>query len=226
VSVACERGHGRPATPIEVLVATATAIAAAVAVSRHSAWGAGLQWLWVPCLWVAAGVLPTMLRRQPLGEIGLRTTRAWLALRLFGWTVLAVMPALFLGVFVWRRYGLPLPLQPGPTHGRWALWVVYQLFYVAVAEETFFRGYVQSNVTRWLVQTAPHRQAACRVLGPVVSALLFALAHVAIVGPAGAVVFFPGLLFGWLRARTGSLLAPILFHATANVGYAVACATA
>jgi membrane protease YdiL (CAAX protease family) len=30
-------------------------------------------------------------------------------------------------------------------------------------------------------------------------------------------VFFPALLFGWLRARTRGIGAPVLFHALCNI---------
>ena len=35
--------------------------------------------------------------------------------------------------------------------------------------------------------------------------------------PASLAVFFPGLLFGLLQRRTGSVLAGTLFHASCNV---------
>ena len=41
-----------------------------------------------------------------------------------------------------------------------------------------------------------------------------------VTGEAGRLgVFFPGLLFGWLQARTNALLAPILFHAACNITF-------
>jgi membrane protease YdiL (CAAX protease family) len=33
--------------------------------------------------------------------------------------------------------------------------------------------------------------------------------------------FLPGLILAWLFLRTGSLLAPIVFHGLANVSYAM-----
>jgi len=51
-----------------------------------------------------------------------------------------------------------------------------------------------------------------------VSAACFALAHWVAQGQAaGLLTFLPGLVLGWLYARTGTLLAPILFHGLANV---------
>ena len=51
-----------------------------------------------------------------------------------------------------------------------------------------------------------------------VSAALFALAHVVVQGkPAAILIFLPGVVLGWLYMKTGTLLAPILFHGLANV---------
>jgi len=30
-------------------------------------------------------------------------------------------------------------------------------------------------------------------------------------------VFFPGLLYGWLRARSGTVLVPTVYHALSNL---------
>jgi membrane protease YdiL (CAAX protease family) len=51
-----------------------------------------------------------------------------------------------------------------------------------------------------------------------VQAALFALGHYAVdLDPARLAVFFPALAFGWLKARRGSIVAPMLFHAASNV---------
>lgn len=92
-----------------------------------------------------------------------------------------------------------------------------QVVVVALPEELFFRGYLYTRLReRW-----PDRG---RLLGAPVgpalwlTALLFALGHVLVdLDPRRMAVFFPGLLFGWLRARTGSLLAGVLYHALCNL---------
>ena len=54
--------------------------------------------------------------------------------------------------------------------------------------------------------------------GLVVSSLLFALGHVAVVpNPQRLAVFFPALVFGWMRARTGSIVPGAVFHALCNL---------
>ena len=52
----------------------------------------------------------------------------------------------------------------------------------------------------------------------VVSSALFAVSHVAVIpNPQRLAVFFPALLFGWMRARTGSIAAGAVFHALCNL---------
>ncbi len=89
------------------------------------------------------------------------------------------------------------------------------LFYltVAVAEETFFRGYFYSEM-----ENEPF-------LGPIskanfVSSFLFATAHALIYyNPVMFKVFFPSLIMGYLYERSGSILAPIIFHWISDVVY-------
>ena len=51
-----------------------------------------------------------------------------------------------------------------------------------------------------------------------VSSALFALGHLLVIpNPQRLAVFFPALVFGWMRARTGSIAAGATFHALCNV---------
>ena len=92
-----------------------------------------------------------------------------------------------------------------------------QLLVVALPEELFYRGYLQ---TAW-ARTAPGRGAS--VLGARLGAgflatqALFAMGHLVSLQPWRLGTFFPGLLFGWLRERTGGLAAPIVLHALSNL---------
>jgi membrane protease YdiL (CAAX protease family) len=92
-----------------------------------------------------------------------------------------------------------------------------QLLVIALPEEAFYRGYVQSRLDELLPQRVRILGAE---LGPslLVTSLVFALGHLATVHkPARLAVFFPSLLFGFLRARTGGVGAGIVFHAMCNV---------
>jgi len=78
---------------------------------------------------------------------------------------------------------------------------------VAFSEEFFYRGYMTLRFEeRW---------------GPVRSALaaaaLFALGHLLTPAPWRLAVFFPALLFAWLRNRTGTIVGASVAHFLCNV---------
>lgn len=117
---------------------------------------------------------------------------------------------------------------PGPafagfagTHLRWppdfALLALNQVLVVALPEEMFFRGYLLGRLeARWPSQ---RRLLGAPVGGPLVgSAVLFALGHFLVdFNPQRLAVFFPGLVFAWMRARTGSVAAGAAYHAACNL---------
>lgn len=126
----------------------------------------------------------------------------------------AVFPAFWFG---WLRFWKP---ESGFAPADFAVVrdaALTQLFAIALPEEAFYRGYVQSALDdAW--------PARVRVLGAaigpslVVTSALFALGHVATEWhPNRLGVFFPSLLFGWLRARTGGIGASVVFHALCNL---------
>ncbi|MBP9086739.1 MAG: CPBP family intramembrane metalloprotease [Kofleriaceae bacterium] len=94
---------------------------------------------------------------------------------------------------------------------------IVQLVVVALPEELFFRGYLLALLEkRW----PPTR----RILGGgvgialVLSAAAFAMIHLPKDGdPRALATFFPGLLFGWMRSATGSILASTVTHASSNI---------
>jgi len=146
-------------------------------------------------------------------------------------TCALVFPLFFLG---YRAFVTALPtLPPGLAawlapylgrpefHLRWPdrllLQAAVQVLVVALPEELFYRGWLQ---TAW-ARTAP--EAGVTVLGArlgrgfLATQALFALGHLVTLQPWRLATFFPGLLFGWLRARTGSIAAPVLVHAGSNL---------
>jgi membrane protease YdiL (CAAX protease family) len=92
-----------------------------------------------------------------------------------------------------------------------------QLIVVALPEELFFRGYVQGRLEDAL---PPTRKLGGARLGWawIAQAALFALGHYLVTfEPQMLTRFFPGLAFGWMFARTRSILASTLFHAACNL---------
>jgi membrane protease YdiL (CAAX protease family) len=81
-----------------------------------------------------------------------------------------------------------------------------------------FRGYLQGR----LEDAWPERMSILRVpLGPrawLFQALLFAILHFIVdYNPARLAVFFPALLFGWVRSLRKGIGAAVFVHAACNV---------
>jgi membrane protease YdiL (CAAX protease family) len=101
--------------------------------------------------------------------------------------------------------------------GAFAEFVAVQAIVVALPEELFFRGCLLGLLEK---RFPPRR----RILGGgvgialVLSAAAFALIHLPKDGdPRALATFFPGLLFGWMRSATGSILASTVAHASSNI---------
>jgi uncharacterized protein len=92
-----------------------------------------------------------------------------------------------------------------------------QVLVVGLPEELFFRGYIQGRLEdAW----PPGRSLWGAPVGKawLVGALLFALGHYLVTfEPQMLSRFFPGLAFGWMYARTRSILAGTIFHALCNL---------
>jgi membrane protease YdiL (CAAX protease family) len=144
------------------------------------------------------------------------------ALRALGWALaLAAVCFIpfFLGFRAWAHWVWHVQhpfVLPMPT-ARIGSEVAAQLLIVALPEEAFYRGYLQTR----LDDAWPGR---VRLLGAqvgpsvIVTSAVFALGHYATIhDPARLAVFFPSLVFGWLRARTGGVGAPLAFHALCNL---------
>jgi len=98
-----------------------------------------------------------------------------------------------------------------------AEWCLVQLLVVALPEELFFRGFLLKK----LEQRFPPKR---RILGGgvglalVLSSAAFALIHLPKDGdPRALATFFPGLLFGWMRSATGSILGSTITHGCSNI---------
>ncbi len=134
---------------------------------------------------------------------------AW-ALALFA----LIIPPFWLGYRLWSGSSAPFSVHaaiPSFDHA------MGQLVVIALPEEAFFRGYLQTRLDEVWPKTY-------RVLGlPIgisilVTSALFAIGHVlTIPSPERLAVFFPSLLFGALRARTGGIGASVVLHALCNL---------
>lgn len=134
----------------------------------------------------------------------------------------------FLKILAWLPPELRAHLAPyrsGAFGGEVALrfpdqlWlhILDQFLVVSLPEEFFYRGYLQTLLTR------AFGPGKLRVLGAnlgwafLATQLLFAFGHLAELHVWRLGVFFPALLFGWLRERTGSIVPGIIVHAISNL---------
>jgi len=106
------------------------------------------------------------------------------------------------------------PPAPGTISGEWC---VVQWLVVGLPEELFFRGFLLKKLE---ARFPPRRRWLGGGVGLalVLSALAFALIHLPKDGdPRALATFFPGLLFGWMRSATGSILASTVTHGASNI---------
>lgn len=192
----------------------------------------------VPVLFLYAPVVVCHWRRvdswgYPLAIPSFRDGEAWArVVRLNLWTVAAIMVPYVLGYHLWHTQIFPYvlvewmgqdpeTLQVAALEWSWPTDVLrlvgYHLFFVAIPEEVFYRGYMQTRFDE-------HFGTPWKVLGAnvgwglILTSLLFAFGH-SLISPQWwhGFIFFPSLLFGWMRAKTGGPMAGALFHAWANV---------
>jgi uncharacterized protein len=115
-----------------------------------------------------------------------------------------------------------------------ALFLTYA-FFVGFGEEIIYRGYIQSRLNE--VFSKPYRFFGVAFgWGAILTSLLFGLTHIGILRwllgyfsemtwAWGFWTFFSGLVFGFVREKSGSILAPALLHGLPQAIATVVCKT-
>ena len=111
----------------------------------------------------------------------------------------ALVPLTFISLFFFARY---LP----PWHVERILPGILSGLAAAVAEETFFRG--------WLQTLFAEKYSEWKSI--LFASFFFGLAHI-FQSPAAMLAFFPGIIMGLLRSRHGTVFSAILFHWFGNI---------
>jgi len=169
-----------------------------------------LQRAILPFLWIALTLFGANFKSSELARFGimLPKLKSWL------WPVLLaliIFPPFTIGYF--KVWGLP-PAFPNVVET--AKIFAIQFVWVAIPEEMFFRGYMQTK----MYERYPN---GLNILGVrvgwaiVITSALFAGGHV-VTKPhiARLAIFFPAIIFGWLREKTNSVFPAALFHALCN----------
>ena len=190
----------------------------------------------VAVLFLYVPVLVAWRRKEDLDDYGFHAAPRSAGSSLAGAAIAVIFPIFALGYFAFyeiacnssvlahlvprnmcMHYGGLAGLHVPELTWKLAEFCAVQLVVVALPEELFFRGFLLGL----LEQRFPPKR---RLLGGgvglalVLSALAFALIHLPKDGdPRALATFFPGLLFGWMRSATGSILASTITHAGSNI---------
>ena len=114
-------------------------------------------------------------------------------------TVGALVPLTIVSLLFFTRF---LP----PWHAERILPGILSGLAAAVAEETFFRGWLQTLFAK--------KFSEWRSI--LLASFFFGLAHI-FQSPAAMLAFFPGIIMGLLRSRHGTVFPAILFHWFGNI---------
>jgi membrane protease YdiL (CAAX protease family) len=168
----------------------------------------------LPTLWFLVPLVLITVTRRPYEEYGLTLSNPGSLLFHAVVSLAVFLPYacghyLFQYIYTGATFDLRLPPNLAGV-------ILDQTLIVALPEEFFFRGYLQTQFDKSFGR--PYRFLRADVgLGLPIAAAIFALCHVPFGGPARMIVFFPGLFYGWLRARTDTIIVPTLYHAASNV---------
>jgi membrane protease YdiL (CAAX protease family) len=170
--------------------------------------------LHVPTLWFLTPLALLTLTNRPYETYGLTWARPG-SPAFHAAVILVIFPLYLIGHYALAHWWLGAGF-----HFRWPpeflQSAVDQVLAIAIPEEFFFRGYFQTECDR--VFGKPYRAlGADWGVGLPLAAAIFAACHVVFGGPARLIVFFPGLLYGWLRARTATIAVPAAYHAVSNL---------
>ena len=169
--------------------------------------------LWQPAFWLLVPFAVIYGTRRSFDEYGVRWSPGGVLFNLV--TASVVLGGYAVGHYAFGRFVQGRPFHPALPPA--FLWLVYhQVIDVALPEEFFFRAYLQTNLN--FAWGRPFRLLGAEWGWSLpVSALVFALCHLFYGDLSQLKVVFFGLFAGWLRERTGSIAAPVLYHAAGNI---------
>jgi len=125
--------------------------------------------------------------------------------------------SLLLGPLIWLLLAIFMPLRENWTgifDNSFKLLLLVGIY--PILEEVVFRGFI----LEWLSDWTKKRRYRLMTLANLLTSGLFVLAHFVYQPWMWALlVFFPSLVFGYMKERYNSILPPIIVHSFYNLGF-------
>ncbi|MFQ5823254.1 MAG: type II CAAX prenyl endopeptidase Rce1 family protein [bacterium] len=169
-------------------------------------------------IWIYIPTLVILIRGRNFEDYGITLKRWKKSLQEVGILSLIVLPPYVIAFYMIESYFNSATFRL-TISDEFLARTVFLILFISLPEEYFFRGYLQTELNR--VFGKKHRMLGVNFgIGLILSAIIFGLVHALLGGGWPALLtIFSGLLFGWLREKTGGILAPTLFHGLGNVVY-------
>jgi uncharacterized protein len=172
--------------------------------------------LWAAGLFLYVPLLLLFHRRLKPETWGLSLRGAGFSVKLALVISLVCLPSFLIFFYGYQKIWLHVRPVSLKLTSEWGLLLLYHLVCVAFPEEVFYRGYMQSRLNE-VFPGGLRVFSASLGFGWIYTAVVFAAGHFLVdFRPDTLATFFPGLVFGWLRERTGSVVASTIFHALCN----------
>lgn len=170
--------------------------------------------------------LPALIaryRKMELARCAVETPFSWRGLAWGVGTMVVLFIPIVAGHYVWMTYGVGASASFSWSNYD-AIWaqipneLLWQFFCVALPEEYFYRGFVQTSFFRIFERSSKRSvQKYAAPLSIALASLLFAGVHVTNGGFVRMATFFPGCLFGMLRYKTDGIAGSVFAHAACNL---------
>lgn len=199
-----------------VYLGTLLAIKAVVLAQRQAGWPADVL-IAVPLLFIYVPIVVLRRQGQDPADSGMVVDELWPAVKLNLKLYATIFPPfillnhLYQGLVFHRSPSWVLP------HDFLVDVLLYHLLYVALAEEFFYRGYMQTRLQAIFPPT--HTILGVKVgKALLLTAALFTAGHSIVEFRWWHFsIFVPALAFGWIRARSETVIPGTIFHASCNI---------
>lgn len=161
-------------------------------------------------------VILSIMRKERITYWRLDKQNIILSLKVLFIISLIIFPASFLVNHFYQKIFFGMTYHAGSSD-IWVNYILYQLVLVSFPEEFFFRGFMQESLNKIL----PAKRKLFGVpfgLSAIIVSAVFALSHSLITLQWWhGFIFFPALVFSWLKDKTGTIWTAVFFHGACNL---------